>query len=171
MCIRVRAKARLLKALSEQETIPYEWITGKLGVSAATVNSIVKSGAAKLVSSESYRNPVKMQSVEAVRNTLSEEQQTIVTEVLKDFDAGRRQTYLIHGITGSGKTEVYMRLIGEMIARGRQAIVLIPEIALTYQTLLRFYQRFGDRVSVMNSTLSPGENTISANGPKLEKSM
>lgn len=151
------AKARLLKALAEQETIPYEWITGKLGVSAATVGSIVKSGAAKLVSSESYRNPVKMQSVETKRNTLSEEQQTIVGEVLKDFDAGRRQTYLIHGITGSGKTEVYMQLIGEMIQRGRQAIVLIPEIALTYQTLLRFYQRFGDRVSVMNSTLSPGE--------------
>ena len=151
------AKARLLKALSEQETIPYEWITGKLGVSAATVNSIVKSGAAKLVSSESYRNPVKMQSVEAVRNTLSEEQQTIVTEVLKDFDAGRRQTYLIHGITGSGKTEVYMRLIGEMIARGRQAIVLIPEIALTYQTVRRFYGWFGDKVSVLNSRLSQGE--------------
>lgn len=151
------AKARLLRALAEQETIPYEWITGKLGVSAATVGSIVKSGAAKLVSSESYRNPVKMQSVETKHNTLSEEQQTIVTEVLKDFDAGRRQTYLIHGITGSGKTEVYMQLIGEMIQRGRQAIVLIPEIALTYQTLLRFYQRFGDRVSVMNSTLSPGE--------------
>lgn len=151
------AKARLLKALAEQETIPYEWITGKLGVSAATVGSIVKSGAAKLVSSESYRNPVKMQSVETKHNTLSEEQQTIVTEVLKDFDAGKRQTYLIHGITGSGKTEVYMQLIGEMIQRGRQAIVLIPEIALTYQTLLRFYQRFGDRVSVMNSTLSPGE--------------
>ena len=151
------AKARLLRALSKQESIPYEWITGKLGVSAATVNSIVKSGAAKLVSSESYRNPVKMQSVEAKRNTLSEEQQYIVTEVLADFDAGKKQTYLIHGITGSGKTEVYMQLIGEMIKRGRQAIVLIPEIALTYQTLLRFYQRFGDRVSVMNSTLSPGE--------------
>ena len=151
------AKARLLKALSEQETIPYEWITGKLGVSAATVNSIVKVGAAKLVSSESYRNPVTVQAEETTHNTLSSEQQTIVTEVLTDFDAGRRQTYLIHGITGSGKTEVYMQLIGEMIKRGRQAIVLIPEIALTYQTLLRFYQRFGDRVSVMNSTLSPGE--------------
>ena len=151
------AKARLLKALSEQESIPYEWVTGKLGVSAATVNSIVKVGAAKLVSTESYRNPVKMQALEAAHNTLSSEQQTIVTEVLTDFDAGRRQTYLIHGITGSGKTEVYMQLIGEMIKRGRQAIVLIPEIALTYQTLLRFYQRFGDRVSVMNSTLSPGE--------------
>lgn len=151
------AKARLLRALAEQETIPYEWITGKLGVSAAAVNSIVKSGAAKLVSSESYRNPVKVQSGEMTHNTLSEEQQTIVTEVLADFDAGRQQTYLIHGITGSGKTEVYMQLIGEMIGRGRQAIVLIPEIALTYQTLLRFYQRFGDRVSVMNSTLSSGE--------------
>ena len=151
------AKARLLNALAEQETIPYEWITGKLGVSAATVNSIVKSGAAKLQSLESYRNPVKIQTGEEQRKILSPEQEHIVTEVLEDFDGGSRQTYLIHGITGSGKTEVYMQLIGEMIKRGRQAIVLIPEIALTYQTLLRFYQRFGDRVSVMNSTLSPGE--------------
>ena len=151
------AKARLLEALLEQETIPYEWITGKLGVSAATVNSIVKSGAAKLVSREAYRNPVKVIPGEEQQKKLSEEQEHIVTEVLADFDAGKRQTYLIHGITGSGKTEVYMQLIGEMIKRGRQAIVLIPEIALTYQTLLRFYQRFGDRVSVMNSTLSPGE--------------
>lgn len=76
------AKARLLKALSEQESIPYEWVTGKLGVSAATVNSIVKVGAAKLVSTESYRNPVKMQASEAAHNTLSPEQQYIVTEVL-----------------------------------------------------------------------------------------
>ena len=153
------AKARLLRALLEQETIPYEWVTGKLGVSAATVNSIVKSGAARLVSSESYRNPVKVQSGDSTHNILSKEQETIVTEVLKDFDAGSRQTYLIHGITGSGKTEVYMALIERMIASGKQAIVLIPEIALTYQTLLRFYLRFGDRVSVMNSRLSPGERS------------
>ena len=151
------AKARLLKALLDQEVIPYEWITGKLGVSAATVNSIVKVGAAKLISRETYRNPVKVQASEEQAKHLSLEQKQIVTEVLRDFDEGKQQTYLIHGITGSGKTEVYMQLIGEMIQRGRQAIVLIPEIALTYQTLLRFYQRFGDRVSVMNSTLSPGE--------------
>ena len=151
------AKARLFKALLDQEVIPYEWITGKLGVSAATVNSIVKVGAAKLISRETYRNPVKVQASEEQAKHLSLEQKQIVTEVLKDFDEGKQQTYLIHGITGSGKTEVYMQLIGEMIQRGRQAIVLIPEIALTYQTLLRFYQRFGDRVSVMNSTLSPGE--------------
>ena len=65
------AKARLLKALSEQETIPYEWITGKTGGQCSHGKQYCKSGAAKLVSSESYRNPVKMQAVEAVRNTLS----------------------------------------------------------------------------------------------------
>lgn len=78
-------------------------------------------------------------------------------EILKEYDSEKRGTYLIHGITGSGKTEVYMELIEQIVARGRQAIVLIPEIALTYQTVMRFYRRFGNRVSVMNSTLSAGE--------------
>lgn len=66
---------------------------------------------------------------------------------------------LIHGVTGSGKTEVYMELIAEAAGRGKQSIVLIPEIALTYQTVMRFYHRFGDRVSIMNSKLSPGERS------------
>ncbi|MDE6688104.1 MAG: primosomal protein N', partial [Lachnospiraceae bacterium] len=64
---------------------------------------------------------------------------------------------LLHGITGSGKTEVYMELIEKNISMGKQAIVLIPEIALTFQTLMRFYARFGDRVSVLHSRLSDGE--------------
>lgn len=69
---------------------------------------------------------------------LSERQQFVVDSVLKDYDDGIRQTYLLRGITGSGKTEVYMELIAQMIQRGRQAVMLIPEIALTYQTVLRF---------------------------------
>ena len=70
---------------------------------------------------------------------------------------GIHKTYLLHGVTGSGKTEVYMELIADLIKNGRQAIVLIPEIALTYQTVMRFYGRFGERVSIMNSRLSKGE--------------
>lgn len=90
---------------------------------------------------------------------LSESQSAIVNSIVEDFRAGVRNTYLIHGVTGSGKTEVYMELIEQMIGMGRQAIMLIPEIALTYQTLVRFYRRFGEKVSVMNSRLSAGERS------------
>lgn len=157
------AKERLLRELVEQEEIPYEWVTGKLGVSAQTVRGLEKAGAVKVVSTESLRDPVRLaqENEEAharqMRPVLSAEQRRIAEGILADFDAGNPGTYLIHGITGSGKTEVYMQIVEEMVSRGRQAIVLIPEIALTYQTLLRFYRRFGSRVSVMNSTLSPGE--------------
>lgn len=151
------AKARLLKELLDQEAIPREWVTGKLGISVQTIRSLVQAGVIREVSETGYRNPVKLERTEDNRKALSREQRKIVEEVMSDFDADRKGTYLIHGITGSGKTEVYMQLIEEILNRGRQAIVLIPEIALTYQTLLRFYRRFGDRVSVMNSTLSPGE--------------
>lgn len=157
------AKERLLRELVEQEEIPYEWVTGKLGVSAQTVRGLEKAGAVRVVSTESLRDPVRLaqENEEAharqMRPVLSAEQRRIAEEILADFDAGNPGTYLIHGITGSGKTEVYMQIVEEMVSRGRQAVVLIPEIALTYQTLLRFYRRFGSRVSVMNSTLSPGE--------------
>lgn len=151
------ARARLLRALLEQQTIPYEWITGKLNVSAPTIKSLEKAGALRIVSTDSYRNPVKLSGQEEQRKMLSSSQQRIVDDILAEYERGIAGTYLLHGITGSGKTEVYMALIEKVIAGGRQAIVLIPEIALTYQTLLRFYKRFGDRVSVMNSTLSPGE--------------
>ena len=74
-----------------------------------------------------------------------------------DYAGGIRGTYLIHGVTGSGKTEVYMELMARVIGQGKQAIVLIPEISLTWQTVMRFYRRFGDRVSVLNSRMSAGE--------------
>ncbi|MCM1025445.1 MAG: primosomal protein N' [Roseburia sp.] len=154
------AKERLLRELTEQESIPYEWVTGKLGVSARTVRSLENAGAVRLVSTSAFRNPVKLseeQGQGSGRLPLSPGQRRIVEEVIGDFDRGTPDIYLLHGITGSGKTEVYMEIAESMVKRGRQAIVLIPEIALTYQTLLRFYRRFGSRVSVINSSLSPSE--------------
>ncbi|MBQ8821122.1 MAG: primosomal protein N' [Lachnospiraceae bacterium] len=151
------AKARLLKELLNEGELPYEWVTGKLMVSAATVSGLEKAGIVRKEIITSYRNPVKRMESEEADKKLSDEQTEIVREVTRDYDTGNRGTYLIHGITGSGKTEVYIRLIEEIVARGKQAIVLIPEIALTYQTLLRFYRHFGDRVSVLNSSLSAGE--------------
>ena len=150
------AKVRVLQELLTEEELPYELVTGKLHVSAATLNSLVNQGAITIESESSYRNPVSLNVTAQSGPELSEEQRYI-KEILSDYDKNIRNTYLIHGITGSGKTLVYLALIEEMIKRGKQCIVLIPEIALTYQTLLRFYKRFGDRVSVMNSSLSQGE--------------
>ncbi len=153
------ARARLLEALLENpsERIPYELVTGKLNVTSAVIRALSEKNVITIESEEYYRNPVGEVNVRKKDITLSDEQQSIVNEVISDYDAGKRKTYLIHGITGSGKTEVYIEMIDAVIARGKQAIVLIPEIALTYQTLMRFYRHFGERVSVMNSTLSPGE--------------
>ena len=151
------AKVRVLQELLTEEELPYELVTGKLHVSAATLNSLVNQGAITIESESSYRNPVSLNVTAQSGPELSEEQRYIKEQILSDYDKNIRNTYLIHGITGSGKTLGYLALIEEMIKRGKQCIVLIPEIALTYQTLLRFYKRFGDRVSVMNSSLSQGE--------------
>lgn len=151
------ARARVLEELCREPVLPYELITGKLNVAPATLKSLQSQGIISIESESYYRNPVKIETARESGLALSREQAHIRDRVLSDYDLGQKKTYLIHGITGSGKTEVYISLIEGMIKRGKQCIVLIPEIALTYQTLLRFYKRFGDRVSVMNSALSAGE--------------
>lgn len=159
------AMARLLTALARRERLPMELVREKLHISPSTINSLERQGALRVESLRIYRNPVPENSVTdrlksafgAERPKLSDAQQRIVDSVLRDYDAGIRKTYLIHGITGSGKTEVYMNLIEGCLNRGRQAILLIPEIALTYQTVVRFLNRFGSRVSVLHSGLSAGE--------------
>ena len=88
---------------------------------------------------------------------LTDEQTEVVGTFERDFDAGVRDRYLLHGITGSGKTEVYIRLAEKVIKSGSSVIVLIPEIALTYQTVARFKTVFGNRISILNSRLSKGE--------------
>ncbi|MBR0090437.1 MAG: primosomal protein N' [Lachnospiraceae bacterium] len=156
------ARARLTEALLQTKdlTLPYPLISGKLHVSAQTIRALREKGILAVDVTSIYRNPLT-DRVRGAGETgelhLSDEQAHVVADVTRRFDEGDLRPSLLHGITGSGKTEVYIRLIEEMVKRKRQAIVLIPEIALTYQTLLRFYRHFGDRVSVMNSTLSPGE--------------
>ncbi len=152
-----KAKARTLFALAEEEELPYELIRQKLNVSAATLQALEKQGYLVVEREAFYRNPVRMTDRKENRPGLNQDQKRIVEEVVAQYRAGSPGVFLVHGVTGSGKTEVYLGIVEQMVAMGKQAIVLIPEIALTYQTLLRFYKRFGDRVSVMNSTLSAGE--------------
>lgn len=151
------ARIRLLEELKIAKSIPLGIITEKLAVSANVVKTLEKHGIVRIVEERQYRGPVVHKRNHTEKHTLSEEQQCCVEGIKKGIEEGSFDVSLIHGITGSGKTEVYMELIEQVIARGKQAIVLIPEISLTFQTLMRFYERFGDRVSVMHSRLSDGE--------------
>ena len=155
-----KAKARLFRALidaDEGTSLEYSFVTGKLSVPTATIRTLEKSGFIEVMTQTGYRNPVEHMSVDTYDKVLNAAQQSVVDAIEGDIASGLRNTYLIKGVTGSGKTEVYMELIAHCIQSGRQAIVLIPEIALTYQTVMRFFSRFGNRVSIINSRLSNGE--------------
>ncbi len=155
-----KAKARLFRALidaDEGTSLEYSFVTGKLSVSAAAIRALEQSGFIEVITQTGYRNPVEHMSVDTYDKVLNAAQQSVVDAIEGDIASGLRNTYLIKGVTGSGKTEVYMELIAHCIQSGRQAIVLIPEIALTYQTVMRFFSRFGNRVSIINSRLSNGE--------------
>ncbi|WP_026504847.1 replication restart helicase PriA [Butyrivibrio sp. NC3005] len=153
------AQRRLLEELilRKGERIPYELVTHKLNISASALRSLKEKCIIEITEEEYYRNPVNIDVQNTDKLNLSDEQQYVVRQVFEEYSNGNFKPVLLHGITGSGKTEVYIRLIEENIKRGKQAIVLIPEIALTLQTLMRFYKNFGDRVSVVNSSLSKGE--------------
>ena len=152
-----KARARLLAALIDDEVIEYELATKKLNVSRSVIRALEEQGVARTESEQVFRNPIKQRDISWTAVEYTEEQQHAIDVFRADYIQGLRKTYLIHGVTGSGKTEVYMEMIARVIRGGKQAIVLIPEIALTYQTVIRFYRRFGDRVSILNSRMSSGE--------------
>ncbi len=150
------ARARLLRELIREKELDYRLVTSKLNISPATLKLLEEMGILRIDSERVYRN-MKIEASDSMKPVLNPAQKKIADSILSDLKQNKRKTYLIRGITGSGKTEVYMEIIEAVISRGRQAIVLIPEIALTYQTVLRFYKRFGDRVSTLHSKLSEGE--------------
>ncbi len=151
------ARARLLRELIENEAIDYTLVTQKLNVNAQTIRAMAEKGILRVVVETTYRNPIRHLQQSDRQVTLNASQQSVVDQILTNVHAKLPKTYLLKGVTGSGKTEVYMELIADCIASGKQAIVLIPEIALTYQTVMRFYQRFGNQVSILNSRMTPAE--------------
>lgn len=156
-----KAKARVIQRLLEQENyedgMDYSLLLKECSVAASVLRGLEESGLVETAASRQYRNPVHVQDEESVPVRMNEEQRYIVDHITGEYRRGERGVYLIHGVTGSGKTEVYINIIEQVIQEGRQVIVLIPEIALTFQTVSRFWRRFGGRVSVMHSRLSQGE--------------
>ena len=152
-----KARARLLAALLDQPEQEYDLVTKKLNITLTVIRALEEQGILALETEREFRNPVRRRTGKRQEVEYTQEQRNVIETFWGDYKAGIRRTYLLYGVTGSGKTEVYMEMIHRVLQEGRQAIVLIPEIALTYQTVMRFYGRFGDRVSILNSRLSQGE--------------
>ena len=152
-----KARCRLLSELIEEEDIPYDIVIGKLNISKTTLDGMEKEGVLSITSERIFRDPLKGDACMSVGHRLNDVQRSIVADYCQDYDRGQQHTYLLYGVTGSGKTEVYLEIINKVICEGKQVIVLIPEIALTYQTVKRFRKRFGDRITIINSKLSKGE--------------
>ena len=152
-----KARARVLAALLDNEVLEYEFVIKKLNVTRAVLTALEDQGVVRIESEQVFRNPIKHKEQVWKEIHYTEEQQQAIDIFRADYLQGLRKTYLLYGVTGSGKTEVYMEMIARVIRDGKQAIVLIPEIALTYQTVMRFYKRFGDRISILNSKMSNGE--------------
>ena len=152
-----RARVRALAALLDNGVLEYEFLVKKLNVSRDVLRALEDQGVAQIESEHVFRNPIKDRKQDWKPVEYTEEQQNAIDRFREDYLKGENKTYLLYGVTGSGKTEVYMEMIARVIRDGKQAIVLIPEIALTYQTVMRFYKRFGNRISILNSRMSNGE--------------
>lgn len=129
-----------------------------LGTTASTVKALADKGYIEINDVEVFRDPYADRDFKASSAmTFTEEQQAVYDRLQHALDAYRQQTFLLHGVTGSGKTEVYLQAIQHCISQGREAIVLVPEISLTPQMVERFKSRFGSMVAVLHSRLSHGE--------------
>lgn len=155
-----KARVRLLEELKNTKSLPKNLVVNKLNISASTLKTMEQLGDIIIKSDTDYRKPVKVEKQKAYDIVLNEQQRAVAESIKSTMDFQKHtkpNIHLIHGITGSGKTEVYMELIDNAIQSGKEVVVLIPEIALTYQTVMRFTRRFGDKVSIINSRLSKGE--------------
>ncbi|AIM24460.1 primosomal protein N' [Melissococcus plutonius] len=130
----------------------------ELGFSYSILNEGAQKGWLAFFEEEIYRDPyANKQFIKTLPLTLNTEQQIAVDKIIHSINTQQNKTYLLEGITGSGKTEIYLQVIAETLNQGKTAIMLVPEISLTPQTVHRFKSRFGDQVAVMHSGLSHGE--------------
>lgn len=130
----------------------------EMGFSKSSIDTLMRKGFVEKYDAIVERDPFETRVFEQdQKQQLTYDQQEAYKSILESIQAHRQRTYLLHGVTGSGKTEVYLQTIEEVLKLGRQAMMLVPEIALTPQMVLRFKRRFGDEVAVLHSGLSKGE--------------
>jgi primosomal protein N' (replication factor Y) len=155
-----RRQAALRFLILQPQAVNLSWVYAETGCKLADLQELEERSLIRLFENEIFRDPLNgtgKQSVETVLDLTAE--QSLALTKIKDAVSKHdsRQPFLLQGVTGSGKTEIYLRAAEDVLKRGKQAIILVPEIALTPQTVRRFLARFPGQVGLVHSKLSEGE--------------
>ncbi|MGB5530422.1 MAG: primosomal protein N', partial [Ignavibacteriaceae bacterium] len=137
--------------------LPIAELLHKTSSSKSSIDSLATKGIVKIYEQEIDRRYVEHYKEAHAKLKLSAQQEKVINEVLKEIDENKFKTFLLHGVTGSGKTQVYIELTKKVLGLKKTALILVPEISLTPQITSRFFNAFGDEVSVLHSRMSPGE--------------
>lgn len=143
--------------INRQKPVKLSQLLASVNTSRQTVERLVERGLLRMENREEYRDPYSRKIEPDTPPELTPEQEQVLQPIGRYINNRKKGTFLLHGVTGSGKTEVYLRAIDVTLRQGREAIVLVPEISLTPQMVERFKARFGERVAVLHSGLSSGE--------------
>ena len=146
---------QLLSFLMYNDNVLISDIIEGLGISRSVITTAQKNGYIDIVEVDKQIDFLKDLKVEKTYAlTPTDEQKVVIDGISRDIYDETYKQCLIHGVTGSGKTEVYLQLIERVLSQGRKAIVLVPEISLTYQTVERFFSRFGERIAILHSKMT-----------------
>jgi len=154
---KARRQAEVLKTLAPLGQVQLRDLMDFIQVSRATIDCLVKEELVEITKEETFRRPELFQGETQPLPVLNEGQKAVYEEMLPLLSENEGQAALLYGVTGSGKTTVYMHLIHQMLQRSKGVILLVPEIALTPQMIRTFSQYFGDQIAVLHSSLSIGE--------------
>ncbi len=156
-----RRQSALRFLIQQPEAINVSWVYAESGCNLADLQELEERGLIRLFESEIFRDPLQRVVNRGIENSkeieLTLEQETSISQITNAIHSMKHAAFLLYGVTGSGKTEIYLRAAEEAVKRGRQAIVLVPEIALTPQIVRRFLNRFPGQVGLVHSKLSEGE--------------
>ena len=157
--IKSEKQKKVLQFLKDNEGVTVPEIETYTGGTRAIVKTLEKNGYVEIIEKKIERDPLASKKIEKTENLkLTLEQQMAFDEISEKMDQEQYERFLIYGVTGSGKTEIYLQLIGKVMEQNKTSIILVPEISLTPQMIDRFISRFGkDEIAVLHSKLSLGE--------------
>jgi primosomal protein N' (replication factor Y) (superfamily II helicase) len=151
-------QAKCFKIVQNEKQISLKNLLKQTGASSSVITSLIKKKYVEKYEKEVFRSYLKITPPATLTKlSLNEYQKRAIFHISEAIELGKYKTFLVHGVTGSGKTQVYIEAIKTALQKEKTAIVLVPEISLTPQTVRRFTQNFPDMVAVLHSRMSPGE--------------